>query len=72
LSATGLYDTHAAVVPASDGEFDAILSDQWNALGGSHMIGGYHDEDFEIWDSAGQLVAQARQLALLPEAAQAA
>ena len=32
-----------------------------------HVIGGYHEEDFEIWDSAGNLVAQSRQFALLPE-----
>jgi acyl-CoA thioesterase len=29
------------------------------------VVGGYHEEDFEIWDSAGALVAQSRQLALV-------
>jgi acyl-CoA thioesterase len=32
-----------------------------------HVSGGYHEEDFEIWDSDGKLVAQSRQLALLPQ-----
>jgi acyl-CoA thioesterase len=29
------------------------------------VSGGYHEEDFEAWDSAGTLVAQSRQLAML-------
>jgi hypothetical protein len=32
----------------------------------SHVIGGYHEEDIDVWDSTGVLVAQSRQLALLP------
>jgi acyl-CoA thioesterase len=34
----------------------------------SFVMGGYHEEDFEIWDSAGTLVAQSRQLQLLTAA----
>ncbi|WP_344398167.1 hypothetical protein [Actinomadura alba] len=30
-----------------------------------HVIGGHHEEDFEIWDSGGALVAQSRRFALL-------
>jgi acyl-CoA thioesterase len=30
-----------------------------------YVVSGYHDEDVEIWDAEGTLVAQARQIALL-------
>lgn len=32
-----------------------------------HVIAGYHDEDVELWDAEGRLIAQGRQLAILAE-----
>ena len=30
-----------------------------------YVAGGYHEEDFEVWDSTGTLVAQSRQLCMI-------
>jgi acyl-CoA thioesterase len=36
---------------------------------GGELAGGWHDEDYAIWDSTGRLVAQSRQLARAPRSA---
>lgn len=45
----------------------AVPAEGWLALRvrSRHVIGGYHEEDADLWDSRGNLVAQSRQLALL-------
>jgi hypothetical protein len=37
-----------------------------------HVSGGWFDEEAEVWDSAGRLVAQSRQLALVGRGPRAA
>ena len=32
-----------------------------------HVVAGYHDEDVELWDEQGRLIAQSRQLAILAD-----
>ncbi len=44
-----------------------VPATQWVAcrITTRYMIGGFHDEDVELWDASGAIVAQARQLALV-------
>jgi acyl-CoA thioesterase len=57
VSTTVEMTIHARRIPTSD----------WLAIDvrARHIIGGYHEEDMDIWDADGHLVAQGRQLALL-------
>lgn len=62
------FDKDRRVAAGPAGVFEAALTGRWNGTAGAatrFVSGGYHEEDFEVWDSAGALVAQSRQLALL-------
>ena len=70
------WDTHTSLTAAGDGLFGADLDVHVRAVPApgwlkvSHrtrnVAGGMFEEGCEVWDSAGRLVAQSRQLALQP------
>jgi acyl-CoA thioesterase len=51
--------THVRAVPVRDGWLACAFSTRF-------ISGGFLEEDGEVWDSTGRLIAQSRQLALLP------
>jgi len=51
--------THIRAVPVSDGWLACAFTTRF-------ITGGFLEEDGEVWDATGRLIAQSRQLALLP------
>lgn len=52
--------THVRAVPMSEGWLACAFTTRF-------ITGGFLEEDGEVWDSSGRLIAQSRQLALLPK-----
>ncbi|MGH1564828.1 thioesterase family protein [Mumia sp. DW29H23] len=47
--------------------FHRVPTSEWVAgrVSTRHLVDGYHEEDMELWDASGNLVAQSRQLVLV-------
>ena len=52
--------THVRAVPVKDGWLACTFTSRF-------ITGGFLEEDGEVWDATGRLIAQSRQLALLPK-----
>ncbi|MFJ6673578.1 thioesterase family protein [Actinosynnema sp. NPDC091369] len=60
-SATVELTVHVRARPTSAGTTPTWLAAR---VATRHLAGGYHEEDVELWDTTGRLVAQSRQLAV--------
>jgi acyl-CoA thioesterase len=56
--------THIRAVPVSEGWLACAFTTRF-------ITGGFLEEDGEVWDATGRLIAQSRQLALLPRGSSA-
>lgn len=60
-SSTAELTVHVRARPTPNGTASAWLAAR---VASRHLAGGYYEEDVELWDTTGRLVAQSRQLAV--------